>query len=110
MINSGAWSNVVAPLRERDFRLMWSGNLVSRLGDGIFTVAIALEALRVDHQPTGLAYVLASRAVPGVALAILGGVVVDRIPRRTAMLAADVVQGAAVGVVAILVLVQAISL
>jgi hypothetical protein len=65
MINSGAWSNVVVPFRERDFRLIWSGNLVSRLGDGIFTVGIALEALLVDHQPTGLAYVLASRAVPG---------------------------------------------
>lgn len=110
MSSSGAWSHVFAPLRARDFRLMWSGNMVSRLGDGIFTVAIALEALRVDHAPTGLAYVLAARAVPGVALSILGGVVVDRVPRRLAMLAADLVQGAAVGVVALLVLVQAISL
>lgn len=110
MINSGAWSNILAPLRQRDFRLIWSGNLVSRLGDGIFTVAIALEALRVDHQPTGLAYVLAARAVPGVVLSIVGGVVVDRIPRRTAMLAADVVQGAAVAVIAFLVLDHAISL
>ena len=89
---------------------MWSGSLVSRLGDGIFTVAIALEALRVDQQPTGLALVLASRAVPGVALSILGGVVVDRIPRRTAMLVADLVQGAAVGVIAGLVLWQAVAL
>jgi DHA3 family tetracycline resistance protein-like MFS transporter len=110
MINSGAWSKVFAPLRERDFRLMWSGSLVSRLGDGIFTVAIALESLRVDHQPTGLAYVLAARLVPGVVLSILGGVVVDRVPRRTVMLVADVVQAAAVGVIAVLVLVQAISL
>lgn len=97
MITSGAWLKVVAPLRERDFRLLWSGNLVSLLGDGIFTVALALEALRVDHQPTGLAYVLACRAVPAVALAIVGGVVVDRIPRRTAVLVADLVRGAAVG-------------
>ena len=110
MITSGAWLKVVAPLRERDFRLLWSGNLVSLLGDGIFTVALALEALRVDHQPTGLAYVLACRAVPAVALAIVGGGIVDRIPRRTAMLVADLVRGAAVGLIAILVVEQAIGL
>ena len=110
MSNSGAWSNAFAPLRERDFRLMWSGSMVSRLGDGIFTVAVALEALRVDHQPTGLAYVLAARAVPSVALSILGGVVVDRIPRRISMLVAELVQGSAVGVIAILVFFHAISL
>jgi len=110
MINSGAWSKVVAPLRDRDFRLLWSGNLVSLLGDGFFTVALALEALRVDHQPTGLAYVLAARAVPSVGLAILGGVVVDRIPRRTAMMTADLVRAAAVGIIAILVLGHGIAL
>jgi len=62
VVNSGAWSNMLAPLRQRDFRLVWSGNLVSRLGDGVFTVAVALEALRVDHAPTGLAYVLAGQS------------------------------------------------
>ncbi|HUY08625.1 MAG TPA: MFS transporter [Candidatus Dormibacteraeota bacterium] len=110
MANSGAWSKVLAPLRARDFRLMWSGNLVSQLGDGIFTVALALEALRVDHQPTGLAYVLACRAVPSVAFSILGGVVVDRLPRRFVVLAADLGRGAAVGLIALLVLGHDITL
>lgn len=110
MLESGAWSKVVAPLRQRDFRLMWSGNLVSLLGDGIFTVAVALEALRVDHQPTGLAYVLACRAVPAVALSILGGVVVDRVPRRLAALVAALVRGAAVGTIALLVLAHDVTL
>jgi MFS family permease len=41
--------------------------------------------------------------VPAVLLSILGGVVVDRIPRRTAMLAADLVRGLAVAVIAVLV-------
>jgi predicted MFS family arabinose efflux permease len=80
------------------------------LGDGIFTVALALEALRVDHHPTGLAYVLASRAIPSILLSILGGVVVDRIPRRTAMLLSDLVRGLAVAVIAILVAGHSIGL
>ncbi|MGH7692081.1 MAG: MFS transporter [Candidatus Dormibacteria bacterium] len=101
---------MVAPLRERDFRLLWSGNLVSLLGDGIFTVALALEALAVDHRPTGLAFVLACRTVPSIAFAIVGGVVVDRISRRTAMLLADLARGIAVAVVAVLVVSHLISL
>jgi MFS family permease len=71
------------------------------LGDGIFTVALALEALRVDHHPTGLAYVLAARAIPSILLSILGGVVVDQIPRRTAMLLSALVRGLAVVVIAL---------
>ncbi|MGH7609234.1 MAG: MFS transporter [Candidatus Dormibacteria bacterium] len=110
MVNSGSWSNVVAPLRERDFRLLWAGNLASLLGDGIFTVALALEALAVDRQPTGLAYVLACRTVPSIAFGIVGGVVVDRISRRTAMLMADLARGLAVAVIGILVFEHVIAL
>lgn len=101
---------MAAPLRNHDFRLVWSGSLVSNLGDGVFTVALALEALHLDHVPTGLAYVLAARAVPAALLAIVGGVVVDRVPRRAAMLVADAVRGAAVAAIAVLVLLGAASL
>jgi hypothetical protein len=31
---------------------------MSGLGDGVFTVTLALEALRVDRNQTGLSYVL----------------------------------------------------
>jgi MFS family permease len=43
-----------------------------------------------------------ARAVPSVVFALWGGVVVDRVSRRLAMLSSDVVRGLAVGVVAIL--------
>ncbi|MFI5036520.1 MAG: MFS transporter [Acidimicrobiales bacterium] len=89
-------------LRERDFALLWSGQSISSLGDGVFTVALALVALHLGHSPVDLAYVLAARAVPSVIFALVGGVVVDRVPRRLAMLVSDVVRGLAVGVVAVL--------
>ena len=41
------------PLRHRDFALLWSGQAVSQLGDGVFTVTLALEALRVDRHAAG---------------------------------------------------------
>lgn len=84
--------------------------MISELGDGVATVALALEALRLDHAPTGLAYVLAARTVPSVVLSLLGGVVADRVARRTAMIAADLVRGSAVAVVAALIAFHAASL
>jgi DHA3 family tetracycline resistance protein-like MFS transporter len=90
-------------LKVRDFALLWSGQTVSSLGDGVFTIALALTALEIGHGPIDLAYVLAARAVPSVCFALLGGVVVDRIPKRLAMLASDAVRGIAVGIVALLI-------
>lgn len=90
-------------LKVRDFRLLWIGQSVSAFGDGIFTIALALAALQVDRQSTGIAYVFAARAVPAVCFALLGGVVVDRVPRRLAMLTSDSVRCFAVGLIAVLV-------
>ncbi len=97
-------------LRHRDFALLWSGQSASLLGDGIFTVALALEALRVDHNPIGLSLVLAARLVPAVALLLLGGVVVDRVPRRLAMLASDAARAVVVGLLALAIAAQVLRL
>lgn len=59
--------------------------------------------LRIDGRPSALAVVIAARLVPTVLLLLLGGAVVDRVPRRLAMLASDVVRGAVVATIAILV-------
>jgi MFS family permease len=96
-------TRTTAPLHHRDFTLLWSGQTVSMVGDGIFTVALALETLRVDHHAAGLSYVLAARLLPSVLLLLVGGVVVDRVPRRLAMLASDGVRAVTVAVVTFLV-------
>jgi MFS family permease len=90
-------------LKVRDFALLWTGQSVSSFGDGVFTIALALVALHIGHRPIDLAYVLTARAVPSVVFALVGGVVVDRVPRRFAMLTSDIVRGLAVGFVALLI-------
>ncbi len=89
-----------AALRHRDFALLWTGQSVSMVGDGVFTVALALETLRIDRSPAALSFVLAARIAPTVGLLLIGGVVVDRVPRRLAMLASDAVRGFAVAAIA----------
>ena len=90
-------------LKIRDFALLWSGQTVSSLGDGVFTIALAIITLDVDHHPSGIAVVFAARAVPSVVLAFVGGVVVDRVSRRLVMLASDTIRGFTVGVTGLLI-------
>ncbi len=96
-------SRYFEPLQHRDFALLWSGQAISQLGDGIFTVTLAIETLRLGHGAVGLSYVLAARILPAVIFALAGGVIVDRVPRRLVMLASDLARGAAVAVIAVLV-------
>jgi MFS family permease len=92
-----------AALRHRDFALLWSGQSISLIGDGVFTVALALETLHIDNKPAALSFVLAARLLPTVLLLLVGGVIVDRVPRRVAMLVSDGSRGVAVTVIALLV-------
>lgn len=93
---------IARPLSQRDFRLLWAGQSISLLGDGVFTVALAWQAYELSPRPATLSVVLLARSVPMLALLLFGGVVTDRFGRRQIMLSSDVVRGAAVGTLAIL--------
>jgi MFS family permease len=97
-------------LRHRDFTLLWAGQSVSVLGDGIYTVAIALEALRISNHASTLAYVEAARVLPNVVLVLIAGALVDRLPRRLVVLGSNVIRGGAVAVLAVLVVSHSINL
>lgn len=78
-------------LREREFRLLFTGQLISLLGDSFTSVALAFAVLAIG-SPTALGVVFAAKSVPLVAFLLVGGVFADRLPRRSVMLAADVVR------------------
>ena len=48
---------VLAPLRHRDFRLLWSGMCVSLLGDGVFLVALAWQVYQLSDAPSAMGIV-----------------------------------------------------
>ncbi len=99
---------MLKPLRQRNFALLFSGQTVSELGDGIFTVALALEALRISHGPLLLSFVIAARTVPMLVLLLPAGALTDRMPRRMSMLASDAVRGASVAVAGALIVADAL--
>jgi len=90
-------------LRERQFRLLFTGQIVSLFGDALTGVALAFAVLDIGSA-TDLGYVFAAKTVPLVGFLLIGGVFADRLPRRAVMLAADVVRFGAQGAVALLVL------
>jgi len=100
--------SLLAPLRHRDFRVLWAGMAVSLVGDGIFLVATAWESYALWNAPAALSIVGIAMTVPTVLFLLLGGVVSDRYDRRLVMIAADVLRAAAVGALAALVLAGAV--
>jgi predicted MFS family arabinose efflux permease len=80
---------LIAPLRERPFRLMFGAQATSVLGDWIAPLAIAFAVLELGGSPADLGLALAARTLPLVVFSLAGGVWADRLPRHRLMLAAD---------------------
>jgi MFS family permease len=95
-------SEALAPLRERNFRLLWTGQAVSAAGDSLVLVALAFATLSVAHTASALGAVLAASTFANVIALPLGGVWSDRLPRQLVMLTSDGVRAAVHGVMAVL--------
>ena len=75
----------------RNFSLLWTGQLISLVGDRIHIIALGtLVATRGTALEVGITF--AMTAVPSVFLGPLAGVLVDRWDRRRTMIACDVVR------------------
>jgi MFS family permease len=99
----------LSALRHRDFRVLWAGMAVSLIGDGIFIVAVAWESYSLWNDPAALAIVGIGMTVPTVLFLLVGGVVSDRYDRRLVMAWADGLRAVAVGALATLVILGALS-
>jgi MFS family permease len=78
-------------LRNREFRLLLSGQTASTIGDRIVFVALALYVTDIG-SPSDVGIVLTAHAVPLVAFLLLGGVWADRLPRHRVMIATDLIR------------------
>jgi MFS family permease len=89
-------------LREREFRLLFTGQAVSLLGDGMVGVALSFAVLDLTGSISDLGLVFAARTIPTVVFLLVGGVFADRLPRRAVMLNADIARLITQGTIAIL--------
>src|SRR3954464_7881428 len=96
--------NLFPVLRAREFRLLFSAQAVSVLGDRMAVVALAFAVLGRGGSASDVGLVLAAGALPLVATVLVGGVVADRASRRAVMVVADLVRIASQGALAALVI------
>jgi MFS family permease len=78
--------------------------VVSNLGDGVGVVAYPWLASAVTRSPLLIALVAAASRLPWLVFTLPAGVITDRVDRRRAMVAMDLVRGAITVVVAVVVL------
>ncbi len=79
---------VLRAFRHRDFRLLWSGQVVSAVGDAAFFTALGWRAFTlVGSQRLGLVFLC--QGVGLLATLLIGGALADRLPRRSMMIASD---------------------
>ncbi|HEY7706204.1 MAG TPA: MFS transporter [Gaiellaceae bacterium] len=83
-----------APLREREFRLLFAGRIVSLAGNAFAPIALAFAVLELDGSATDLGVVLAAGTIPQLVFFLVGGVWADRLPRNLVVVGTNVVNAA----------------
>ncbi|CAH0343107.1 MFS transporter [Rhizobium sp. CECT 9324] len=73
-------------LSHRNYRLMWTGTLVSNTGDWMDQVALNWLVVATTGSPFQLALVNLCRGLPILLLVLVGGAMADRLPRRRLMM------------------------
>ena len=97
-------------LRHRDFALLWIGQAVSLIGDGIYLVAIAWLVYDLSNAPSALGLVGLAWTLPMVIVLLGAGVLSDRYDRRRMMVTADLLRVFAIGAMAVLTIADVIEL
>jgi MFS family permease len=85
-------------LRIRDFRLLWTGALISSLGSWLLVIAIPAHVLQVTGSLRDTGLTLAAEYLPPLVLGPAAGVVTDRWDRRRLMIATSLLRAGAVAV------------
>ncbi len=78
-----------APLRHRDFRLLWAGLVISNSGSWMQFVALGYLVDRLTQSPLYLGVLAVSQAVPRLLFSVVGGAVADRADRRWLLFATN---------------------
>ena len=87
--------------KSRDFRLLWTGQAISLLGDTAFVVALGWRTFTLTGSARSLAIVLTLQGLGLLSTVLLGGALADRYDRRTLMLVSDAARFGVIGALAV---------
>jgi len=82
--------------RNRSFRQLWLGQVVSQMGDWFNTIALYTIILQLTGSGRDVGLLLVARFVPSFLFGPISGVVADRFSRRTIMIVSDLLRAVVV--------------
>lgn len=80
-----AFARAFSSLRNRNYRLFWFGQLVSLAGSWMQDVALSWLVLELTNSPKALGLTMTIRFLPALFLSVYGGILGDRLPKRTTL-------------------------
>ena len=78
-----------AIFHNRDFSLLWTGQLISTIGSSLTSLAASILVYRLTGSAASVGLMLMATAAPTILVGLLAGVFVDRYDRKRIMIAAD---------------------
>ncbi|MFX4262846.1 MFS transporter [Pelotomaculum propionicicum] len=86
----------------KDYFLLWTGQLVSQLGDKFYAIALAWWVLERTNSPAVMGFFMVVSVLPELLFGLIAGGFIDRWNRKAIIVASDIFRGLAVIVVTIL--------
>jgi len=86
-----------------NFRRLWFAQIVSEIGDWMYTVAIYAQLLRLTGLASSISFAFILQVLPQALVSPMAGVLNDRVSRRRLMIIADLARA---GIVALMLLAQ----
>lgn len=99
---AGSWRARLGALRSDDLRRVWAAQVVSQLGDGMFTIGIVLLMVELTGSGLALSGTLMAQLLPFAVLGAAAGALADRWDRRRTMVLSDIARGVVVSVIPVL--------
>lgn len=81
-----AFKRTFRALKNRNYRLFWTGQVISAIGTWMQRIGLAWMVLQISDSPLALGIVTACQTLPVLFFALFGGVIADRFPKRNLLL------------------------
>ncbi len=97
-------------LLTRDFTLVWWGQMVSQVGDGVSKLALLWFVYAITGSPLKTTMIGLLQTLPPILFGPFIGVVVDRVPKKLLLISSDLIRAVVLGVIPCLIPVEAFSI
>src|SRR3990167_4906087 len=96
-------------LMTRYFGLVWSGQLISQIGDGISKLALLWFVYAITGSPLKTSIIGLLQTIPPIVLGPVIGVYVDRLPKKLLLIVSDLLRALLIGLIPCLIPVESFT-